>query len=284
MERSEPLLRNISDTAFWPATYRARETERSEPLIRDPFARRLIGDRGERIATTLRIGATDSAFGAVRTYLFDKLILDAVRDGADMVLSLAAGLDSSPYRLSLPPHLQWVEVDLPGILDYKEKVLRDDRPACRLERFRLDLAKVPERRALFRQLNDRAKKIVVVTEGLLPYLTAEQVGSLAKDLAAEEHVKQWIFELSSPGLLRVIQRKAAKHLREAKAPLIFSPKEGPAFFRRFGWHAAEVHSVMKVTKRLGRLKFPLTLVAALPESTDKQGWRPWAGICLMTKD
>src|SRR3974390_288427 len=46
MADPEPLIRNISDTAFWAAIYRARETEQPNPLFRDPFARRLAGTRG----------------------------------------------------------------------------------------------------------------------------------------------------------------------------------------------------------------------------------------------
>ena len=47
---AEPTIRDISDTAIWAAIYRARETERPKALFRDPFAKRLTGERGERIA------------------------------------------------------------------------------------------------------------------------------------------------------------------------------------------------------------------------------------------
>ena len=42
-------LRNISDTAHWVAFYRALESERPDALFRDPFARRLAGERGARV-------------------------------------------------------------------------------------------------------------------------------------------------------------------------------------------------------------------------------------------
>jgi len=50
---TEPLIRDISDTARWVAVYRARETERPDAVFRDPFARALAGERGERIAAAL---------------------------------------------------------------------------------------------------------------------------------------------------------------------------------------------------------------------------------------
>lgn len=34
--------------------YRAAETDRRMPLFRDPFARRLAGERGEAMAATMR--------------------------------------------------------------------------------------------------------------------------------------------------------------------------------------------------------------------------------------
>ena len=52
-----------------------------------------------------------------------------------MVVNLAAGLDARPYRMDLPRALQWIEVDLPGILDHKEELLRDEKPVCQLDEF-----------------------------------------------------------------------------------------------------------------------------------------------------
>src|SRR5437868_5307768 len=102
-----------------------------------------------------------------------------------MVVNLPAGLDARPYRMDLPEDLQWVDVDLPAITDYKEDILRHERPNCRLERVRLDLADVTARREVFARLGARAKRALILAEGLLVYLTADQVCGLAKDLAAQ---------------------------------------------------------------------------------------------------
>src|SRR5439155_20497216 len=113
------LIHNISDTARWAAVYRARETDRSDALFRDPFARRLAGARGEQIADTLPSSNQTTWAWVTRTYLFDRLISEQIAQGVDMVINLAAGLDARPYRMALPPTLQWIEVDLPEPLDYK---------------------------------------------------------------------------------------------------------------------------------------------------------------------
>lgn len=46
-------LRDVSDTALYVAMYRAMESERPDAIFRDPYARRLAGDRGDEIVRSL---------------------------------------------------------------------------------------------------------------------------------------------------------------------------------------------------------------------------------------
>lgn len=280
---AEATIRNISDTAVWAAIYRARETQRPNALFRDPFAKRLTGERGEQVAAVMKSQDKHEWAWVMRTVLFDGFIAEQVAQGADMVVNLAAGLDARPYRMPLPSSLQWVEVDLPGILDHKEEILRGEKPACALERVRLDLSDVSGRRDLFRRLGEAAKKALLITEGLLIYLTAEEAWSLAEDLAVPPSFQRWVLDIVSPGLLRLLQREVGATLEEARAPLKFGPPEGPAFFVRHGWRPAAVRSPLKEAARVKRLPLMLRLFAILPESSGPQGNRPWSGICLLEK-
>lgn len=277
-----PLIRNVSDTARWVAVYRAQETERPDALFRDPFARKLAGERGEQIAKSMPLGRDNSWSMVTRTCLIDDLVLDQVRSGVDTVINLAAGLDSRPYRMKLPPALHWIEVDLPEILAYKEEVLRDDKPLCALERIRLDLSDAPARRALFSALGQKSQKALVMTEGLLIYLTADEVASLAKDLAAPPTFQTWILDIASPGLLKMLAKRMSRNLAES-APFKFAPPEGPNFFCPYGWEPTVVHSLLKNAARLRRLSLMMRFFALLPESEKSRRDRPWSGICLMRK-
>src|SRR5215472_16785413 len=155
---SSPTIRHISDTARWAAVYRARETERKNPLFRDPFARRLAGERGEQIAKATPFHEKHSWSWVTRTYLFDSIIREQVAQGADMVVNLAAGLDARPYRMQLPSSLKWIEVDLPEILAYKEELLKAEKPACTLERVLADLSNTEVRRSLLGSLAGEGTK------------------------------------------------------------------------------------------------------------------------------
>jgi methyltransferase (TIGR00027 family) len=281
---TDPLIRSISDTARWVAVYRAQESERPDALFRDPFARRLAGTRGEQIAESMVFSKQHSWSLVTRTYLFDHFITQQVRQGVDLVVNLAAGLDARPYRMSLPATLQWIEVDLPEILSYKEEVLRGEKPVCHLERIPLDLANTSTRRERFEEWGRRAGKALILTEGLTIYLSTDEVSSLAQDLAGPPGFQRWVLDLASPKLLSMLQKNMGAELEKAGAPLQFAPPEGVAFFTRFGWKPLEVRSTLKTAGRLRRLALWMWLISLLPEPKGPPGSRPWSGICLLGKD
>ncbi len=279
---AEPLIRNISDTARWVAFYRARETERHDAVFRDPFARRLAGDRGEQIAKSMPLGGDTSWPMVARTYRIDELIHSEIAKGTDMVVNLAAGLDARPYRLKLPPSLQWIEVDLPEILAHKEDVLKGETPVCPLERIRLDLSDVARRRTAFEQLARRAKRVLIITEGLVTYLSPEEVAGLAQDLAAVPGFHSWILDFASPALLRTLQKRLASNLKNA-APFKFAPEDGTNFFAKHGWKVVDVTSVVKTAARIKRLPLWLVPFSWLPDTESSRRSRPWSGVCLFVK-
>ena len=160
-----------------------------------------------------------------------------------------------------------MEIDFPEPLSYKEVVLGKDQPVCALERIRLDLSNQQARRTLLGELNARSNKALVLTEGLLIYLSQEEVGDLAKDLAACSHFCRWVTDLSSPGLLRMMQRTAGKELSKAGAPFKFGPAEGPGFFLPFGWRALDVKSILKTAARFNRPPLMLRLLSRLRAAT-----------------
>ncbi|MGB8540664.1 MAG: SAM-dependent methyltransferase [Candidatus Acidiferrales bacterium] len=281
MDPSDSSVRNISDTARWVAYFRARETQRPDALFRDPFAERLAGERGFQIANTLAQGNKHEWAWVARTYLFDQFISREIHEGTDLVVNLAAGLDARPYRMELPSTLQWIEVDFPEIVSYKKDILSNEKPKCGLERISLDLSEVAGRRSLFEQLNRRAKKITVVSEGLLIYFSADEVSSLARDLTLGDHFQSWIIDLASPGQLKLMQRSTGKQLSEANAAFKFGPPEGANFFASCGWKPTDTQGFLKTAAQLGRA--PQELLSLLPEPKGPLGNYPWTGVCLLKR-
>jgi|SRR5580698_1122538 methyltransferase (TIGR00027 family) len=281
MTEANLSVRNISDTARWVAYFRARETERPDALFSDPYAERLAGERGFHIANTLPEGNKHEWAWVARTYLFDRFIAEEIHKGADLVVNLAAGLDARPYRMDLPATLQWVEVDLPEIVSYKEEMLADEKPKCRLDRIALDLSDVHGRRELFADLERRALRVVVVTEGLLIYFTPEEVGGFARDLASATQFRSWIIDLASPGQLKLMQRTSGTQLREAGAAFKFGPREGPNFFVPHGWEPKDVQGLLQTAAQFKRS--PKGLIPVAVDFNGAPGNYPWTGVCLLEK-
>lgn len=243
----------ISETAFLVAMYRAIETERPDALFQDPLARRLAGGRGAVQAAVLGQKRQVADAIAIRTRAIDDLIERLVRTGIDTVLNLAAGLDTRPYRLSLPPNLVWIEVDLPEVLAYKAQALQGQTPVCTIQQQPLDLIG-PERSALLARVNTSSKRTLIITEGLLGYLSEEAVAELAADLSQRQNFGWWILEVLPPmqSSFKSYDQKLFDQYLSSETGLQFRPAEGAAFFRHYGWKVSEVRTVWQEARRLQR--------------------------------
>jgi methyltransferase (TIGR00027 family) len=281
------LIENISDTARWVAHYRAMETDRPDAIFRDPYARRLAGDRGRDIVTTLPQGRAAAWAMIVRTAVLDEIILGTIaRENIDLVLNLAAGLDARPWRLDLPPALRWADVDLPEILEYKSTVLEGERPACQYEAIATDLTDAAARAALFTRLGTQAQRALVVTEGLLIYLAPEQVGALARDLYSAGGFRWWALDIASPRLLKMLERHWGSALHAGRAPFRFGPAEGTAFFAPFGWREVAFRSSLEEAHRLRRemrLAWLWRLMARVSPKKQREEYRRMSGFVLLER-
>lgn len=249
MSQPHPI-RHVSDTALWVAIYRAMESDRADAIFKDPYARRLGGERGEAIAA--RMGGKAASWPiVVRTAVMDQIILRCIRQGAATVLNLAAGLDTRPYRLDLPRSLRWLHVDLPDMVDYFRERMAGEAPRCDLEFVAADLRDGDARREVFTRAA-RHGPVLVITEGLLIYLEAPQVAELARDLHDIAHARWWVSDLASPMLLRFLEKRWQKDVSAGNAPFQFGPAEGSAFFAAHGWREAEFHSTLVDAARLKR--------------------------------
>jgi methyltransferase (TIGR00027 family) len=280
-------LTHVSDTARWVAMYRALETDRPDALFRDPYARRLAGAQGEEILRHLPRARQFAWPMIVRTAVMDEIILRLTGPGGvDTVLNLAAGLDARPFRLALPGALRWVEADFPDMIDYKEEALAGERPACALERRRIDLTDDAARRAFLAEVGAAARQVLVVTEGLLIYLTREQVAALTRDLAAQPSFRHWLADLASPRLLKLLERTWSKPLAAAGAPFQFAPPEGTKFFQPLGWREVEWRSMWTEALRLKRTMPLMWLWKVLDRFSSparREEGRRMSGVVLMER-
>jgi len=189
------------------AAARAAETDRPEPLIRDPYAKILVADAGTGAweymlddAFVSKIAETDAEiaamfqhmgnYQAVRTHFFDEFFGTAVDAGIRQVVILASGLDSRAFRLAWPAGTTVFEIDQPKVLEYKAATLalHGVGPSAERREVAIDLRQDwPS--ALVKAGFDIAQPTAWLAEGLLMYLPSE----------AQDRLFTQITELSAPG-------------------------------------------------------------------------------------
>ena len=288
---AESLIKGVSDTAFMVAAWRAAESERPDALFRDPFAARLAGEHGRAIVASLHRGFLGGWQVVIRTAIIDGMIQQAVAAGVDTIVNLGAGLDARPYRMELPETLRWIEVDYPHVINWKADKLADERPRCRLEHVRLDLADLAARRALFTDLGAASKRILILTEGVIPYLTTEAVGALADDLKTLRNGNidsdlSWIVDYFSPETMRYRKRIAAGRQMRA-VPFQFEPAHWFAFFAERGWTLAEMRYLAdEAVRRRRRMPLPFLVrlmvkIRRLLSGGKGDGLQRYAGYALL---
>jgi methyltransferase (TIGR00027 family) len=246
---ADSLITHVSDTALWVADYRAKEGGRTGAAFNDPLASVLAGERGRRIARSMPRGALVRWGVVVRTSAIDRLIHEALESGVDAVLNLGAGLDTRPYRMKLPAQLRWIEMDFSNIVQLKNSSLVEHQPVCRLERVAADLLDRASRDELFARYSATAKNILVITEGVIPFLANDDVAGLARDLFAIPSIRCWIQDFDNAGK-RALPKGWAKKLKAA--PYKFQVTDWFEFFKRLGWRPNTLITSAEESERIGR--------------------------------
>jgi methyltransferase (TIGR00027 family) len=264
MSNTSLPVEQISDTAFLTALYRAIESDRSDAHFQDPYAQILVGERYEQLAKLIPNLQSVALGCAVRTCVFDELILRVVKkQNIDIVFNLGAGFDTRAYRLPLPTGLYWIESDLPIVLNYKADKLGNVQPLCHLKSVSCDLTDPSARQRLWRETQTTTEQGLIVTEGLLVYLTYAQVSALAIDLYNQEKIGWWICDLASPFALQQVQNFLSETPASSAVKMQFAPEEGAEFFQKYGWQIVEWRSSLEEAQHLNRGAFSEELLAQL---------------------
>ncbi len=259
---SDSEIHDVSDTSFWVAYYRAKENERPGALFHDPLAKVLVGERGKKISDAMGPISRYTEWSVIsRTVIIDRFIYQLILDGVDAVINLGAGLDTRPYRMQLPENFVWVEADYPNIIAHKNRLLQDERPNCELTRAEVDLANSQERKAFLSRAVPHAKKVLVLTEGVIPYLSPEQVADLGADLASQSRFIYWITEYFDRRVYRYL-KNTVRQLKMQNAPFRFYPDDWFGFFKSVGWVEKETRFAGEIATEFKR-KVPMPRWAEL---------------------
>jgi methyltransferase (TIGR00027 family) len=240
-------IRDVSDTALWVAAYRAQESLSPNAAFHDPLADLLVGERGRALRRSMPGSDIMQWIMTLRTVAIDRMILSAIARGADTVVNMGAGLDTRPYRLSLPRNLRWIEIDFPNIIELKNARLQSHAPGCELERMSLDVTNRELKNQVFAEIAARSRSVAILTEGLLPYLEPAEVATLADDLRGIANIHYWIQDYYNGSTMPAAWRKRLK-----AAPFRFIESDWLGFFTARAWNVMEQTTLIDEARRLAR--------------------------------
>ncbi|MCX5741582.1 MAG: SAM-dependent methyltransferase [Proteobacteria bacterium] len=218
-----------SKTALMVCAYRARASRWATPLFVDPWAQAIAGDEGEAIAARL-----DAHFAhmerwlALRVAYLDRLVGNAVDHlSIRQIVILGAGYDTRAARLPRAG-VRYFEVDHPATQAAKRARL------ATLANYPIDAATYttcnferedPIERLVASDL-DPHDPVLVIWEGVVPYLTEAAVRATAtrlahgldpRSLVAFDHVGKKL----AAGDVKPAEREAATYVGELGEPVRF---------------------------------------------------------------
>jgi len=113
--------------------------------------------------------------------------------------------------------------------------LRYHRDACDLggTTVGFDLTDRAARQSVFAEIESRARYVLVLTEGAVPYPDVQEAATLADDLRARPAFRRWIVDYFSPEIHKFRDRPAIKR-GMPNAPWRFQPRDYDEFSYRMG--------------------------------------------------
>lgn len=193
----------VGKTALGVARMRARESRRDDRLFEDPFAQAFVdaapgafpeepqtAEARAALGPLAALGAAFFAHTVIRTRFYDDYLTAAAAAGARQVVLLAAGLDTRAFRLAWPTGTRVFELDLPGVLGFKEQVLAGCGAVAGCERITVPCDLRGDWRGALAGAGFAAHMLATwLAEGLMIYLTGGEAQRLLGGITA----------LSSPG-------------------------------------------------------------------------------------
>ena len=247
----------VGATGLMTAAIRADESARADRMFDDPYARHLAGHAGRELLAELDAdddvsietggvpsGQVTRAFVALRTRFMDEVLRDALTDRPRIqVVIVAAGMDARAYRHRWLAGVPVYELDRPGVLAYKQRIL--DR-----------LGAVPhaDRRPVPADLTGRwptlltgsgfepGRPSVWLAEGLLCYLApAQATGLLAGIEALAAPGSRLAVDLVNADMLTVPQTEdMLRRYEKWGCPWQFGTNEPAELLAEYGF-SATVH-------------------------------------------
>ncbi|OBB86697.1 class I SAM-dependent methyltransferase [Mycobacterium sp. 852002-30065_SCH5024008] len=202
---------------------RAYESRSRRPILGDKAAAEAVDriDYDFKRIHRSSLPVSNQYLVALRAKALDDWCADFLRRHPDaVVLHLGCGLDGRAFRLAVPHSVSWFDIDQPGVIELRRRLYDDT------ESYRMIGSSVTDAKWL--EQIPTGRPTLVVAEGLLMYLTEQQVRVLLQRLTDRFDCGEMQFDTLSalaPLLSKLFTRGIIKWgIRDARVLQTWNPR------------------------------------------------------------
>jgi methyltransferase (TIGR00027 family) len=239
MSNENKITIDLGTTAHWTAAIRAKENEREDALIKDPWAAALAGQKG---LAWIKERTEESVIPILlRTRYFDDFLQRIVtHHSIQQIVLMAAGMDTRAFRLTWPDGTQFFELDQSPVLQYKEEILQSARavPACKRSIIDVDLSGSWEEKLLQAGFIPQ-KPSGWLLEGFLFYLPEKTLSRLLDSVTPLASQGSWMgFDIINKIMLtHPLTQDWIEMQAKSGAPWLGTMDDPMRFLAKRGWKA-----------------------------------------------
>jgi len=199
----------VQETLMLPLWARARETEKHNPIVCDPYAQNIV-ERIDYDFSQIEEGpaADHQGVWAIRAYNFDNIVKGFLaNNNRAVVVNIGAGLDTSFQRIDDGSAL-WINIDLPDVVALRQKLIPDSEREMTIAKSVFDFTWIDD---ISRWMEGRS--ILFTAAGVLCYFERQEVETLFRKLAGTYPSSHVIFDSMSRFVAWGTNREILKNSR-----------------------------------------------------------------------
>lgn len=252
-------MTGIARSAWYCCGVRWQDAQKKEPICGDRFAELFMDEAARELFARFADLRFPNVSNAARARIIDDWLRDRLlADPEQLIILLGAGFDSRAFRL---PGGRWVEIDQPGLIAEKERVLPSARSPQPLTRLAMDFAteSLADKLAPF-----EGERPVIVMEGVSMYLSQAQLKSTFSALAWGFPRHTLMLDLMTRAFATQYGKPIRQRLEQIGSAFATDMPEDPArLVAAQGYRQIARSSMMVRARELGAVPIPAFLLHTL---------------------
>ncbi len=254
-------LGGVQETLMLPLWARARETEKNNPVVCDPWAKRIMESIDYDFSQIEESHMADhQGVWAIRAYNFDNIVKAFLaKSSGAVVVNFGAGLETTFQRVD-EGTVRWINMDLPDVVALRQKLIPDSEREMTIAKSILDFTWIDDI-----SLWTKDRDILFMAAGVLCYFEAREMEILFRKLAETYPSSHVVFDSMS-------WLPAWGSNREVKKSMKNSEMAGPTLIK---WHLKKASGLRKWVDTIEIVEeYPmLSKVPARNDFTRKEIWQ-----------